>query len=130
MKITTEVKGLRELQKLLTGQALYAKPWRDGMEDIAFLSGQRARARAPQRRGSLRGSIEVRVQKRPFPTWLAVRVRARRKSYPYPRLLEYSAKYHHKGWLRSAIDPVWRDVGQVLARIGADIARKWAGGIV
>lgn len=126
MKVNIEVKGLKELLRLLKpAENLYAEPWRDGMEDIASETGRQARARAPRRTGGILRSIQTKVQKKPFPTWLSVRAYARNRNYPYPRLLEYSVKHGHRDWMKRAVDPVWDTAHRTLNRIGQEIAHVW-----
>lgn len=101
------------------------------MNDIAKKSRLSAIAGAPMRSGKLKASIRERIQKKPFPTWIAVDAQARgrrggnRSNYPYPRLLEYSSKHGHAGWLSNALNKVWRNVETDLNRIADAIARKW-----
>ena len=120
--------GLAELRRLMTGNELYAGPWRSGMTRLASQAGLSAQHGAPVATGKLQGSIRAAVQNRPFPLWAAVRVRARRRGYPYPRLLEFSPKHQHREWFLRALRTVWAGADTVLNDIGAQIARKWAAG--
>ena len=126
-KITVEVSGLNALRRFLSPpDNLYGPPWKDGMEAIAKKSRLSAVSAAPSRTGKLRSSIRDRVQKNVFPTWVAVDARAAaKKRYPYPRLLEYSNKHHHVGWLSDALNKVWRTVESDLNKIADAIARRW-----
>lgn len=131
INMTATFDGLAKLQRLIRGDVLFAKPWSDGMEDLAKKGGGAARSHAPFRSGKLQASIQHAVQKKPFPTWAAVRVSAKTRSskypsgYPYPRLLAFSPKHGHKDWLLRAVHPVWTNVAVTLDRIAAGIARNW-----
>ena len=129
LKIDIELEGLSALRRLLEPpENLYAKPWEEGMDKLASMGGLAAQRSAPLATGKLQGSIRTRVQKKPFPTWIAIRVgaRARKTRYPYPRLLAFSQKHGHKDWLLKAVQPVWRGAEDVLRKAGDIIARRWA----
>lgn len=128
MRLTIEVQGLKALQRLLSPpENLYAEPWAKGMRSLGSQAGLAAQRGAPVRTGMLQGRIRTAVQNRPFPTWIAIRNQARRKGYPYPRLLAFSPKHGHRDWLINAVGPVFRNAGSALGRIGDEIARRWAG---
>ena len=137
IKNLTEVnKGLKELHALLVpGNALLERPWKAAMEALAEAGAEAARQAAPVgKTGQLKAGIYARVQKGTFPKWVAIRSRAKRKSpkyprgYPYPRLLEYSAKHGHKGWFSTAIEGAWGQKAEsVLAEASNEIAKIWQG---
>ncbi len=132
-KIQIEIQGLKVLQTLLKGNELYAGPWKEGMERLAEKGGHATRGGAPYRTGRLHDSVRTAVQKRPFPQWAAIRVRAVSKTrstkyprgYAYPRLLEFSPKHGHRGWMARAMAPVIAGADRVLEEIGRKIATKW-----
>jgi hypothetical protein len=128
VEFIVDMPGLATLRKVMTPDSLYLQPWRDGMEKLAGLASSRAQSFAPVgQTGKLRRSVRAVVQKKPFPTWLAVRVYAKagKKRYSYPKMLNYSPKHHHKLWLDRAIDPVWSGAEHMLNEIGAEIGRNW-----
>lgn len=125
MDVRIEVKGLKELRRLL-GPNLYSKPWADGMNDLARAGAVAARGGAPVRTGRLLLSIKPAVSRAPFPTWAAVRVRAKSpRGFPYPRILAFSPKHGHKDWLIRAVGPVWTEATETLRKIGEAIVRIW-----
>ena len=136
IKLSIEVSGLKTLMKMLDNPEgeLYGPAWRKGMEDIAAQGGASAERGAPRDAGQLAGSISVDVQKRLFPQWAAIRVKAvrRSKAYPsgfsYPRLLAFSPKHGHRDWLINAVAPIWNNADKFLERIGQEIARQWGRG--
>lgn len=122
------VQDVQKLAKLLSGDELVARPWRDGMTKLASSGGIAAQRGAPVATGKLQGKIRTKVQQRPFPLWIAIRNQARnpKSQYPYPRLLAFRPKFHHQDWLINAVMPVFNGAGQMLDQIGAAIARKWS----
>lgn len=127
INITLEVTGLSELRRLLSPpESLYAEPWRRGMTDLGTSLRSAALAAAPARSGRLRASVRMSIQKKPFPNWLAVRLGARRRGYPYPRLLEFSGKHHHRGWLQNSARGPLAAIDMTLNRIGHEILRRWS----
>lgn len=131
-----DVVGLQELQRVLSQPVqLYGDVWRAGITRLASQAGLSAQRGAPvytglAKRGvvvgRLQGSIRAVVQNRPIPQWAAVRVRARNKGYPYPRLLEFSPKHQHASWFLRALQVAWRGADRVLNDIGEQIAHNWA----
>ena len=136
MAETVYIEGLKELRRLLTPpDELLAEPWKKAMDVLAAKAQEAARAAAPVgQTGVLKARIYAKVQKKPFPLWLAVRSRGVRKSaayprgYPYPRLLEYSGKHQHKGWFTSAVQSAWAMADTMLAQAGDEIEKKWVRG--
>ena len=130
LNLTLAVEGLDIALKLTDPKGdLLAGPWRRGMERLGTQVGLGAQRAAPQRTGKLVGSVRVAVQKRPFPTWVAIRIRARsKKGYPYPLLLEFSGKHHHKDWLLNAVQPIASQSDGTLEQIAANIAAAWERG--
>jgi len=131
MPITIKIEGLDDLRRLLRGDELYVKPWREGMQKIGELAQRLAQDGAPVKTGALRKSIRARVAKKGFPKSIRVIVYKRGPAkygrYPYPKVLEYGRKWGHYYWLHDILRPLGNAVGPVLDRIGAEIARKWAG---
>lgn len=137
LRLDVHIEGLRELRRLLTpARNLYAKPWSDGMRDLASRGGLAAQRGAPVGTGNLQSRIRTAVQRSPFPSWIAIRNRAVRRSraypqgFPYPRLLAFSAKHGHKNWLMRAVMPVWGRAEATLNRAGNEIAKRWQGGLI
>ena len=132
LTIEVSIQGLREIQRLLATSQWYSEPWREGMTTFASRAGLAAQHGAPVGTGAHAGYLQARirtaVQKRDFPTWIAIRNQARRRGFPYPRLLAFSPKHHHRDWLIKAVGPVIGDAGRVLQTIGAAIARNWSKG--
>lgn len=132
MRLTIEVKNLNETRKFLASRNWLDQSWRRGLEGFASRAGLAAQRGAPVQTGHLQGKIRTAVQKKSFPTWIAIRSRAVTRSraypsgYPYPRLLAFSAKHGHKDWLINAVRPIWNSAGDALNKIGADIARNWS----
>ena len=125
-----QIEGLRELRRLVNPpEELYSDAWRRSMQALAAAGEAAARSAAPH--GAtlrLSRSIRARVQKRPFPLWTAIRVGARNRRYPYPRLLEFSPKHGHKRWLAGAINRVWASADRFLGDAGQRILERWRGG--
>lgn len=128
LKVTIEIAGYAALmRKLRPPESLYAKPWRDAMEEVARLGAEQARSTAPRgETGQLAAKIAYRVQKSPIPRYAVIKTTARRKKFPYPRLLEWSPKHHHSGWMRKAIDQVMSRADRILSKAARQIERKWA----
>ena len=130
------IEGLNELRRLISPiDALVATPWKMAMTQIAEDAANAARANAPiGRTGHLKAKIYAKVQKSDMPRWAAVRSRGTRKSlkyprgYPYPRLLNYSAKHGHQGWFDNAITPVFAKAAAALAIAGNEIIKIWSRG--
>lgn len=137
MDIILTIEGLNKLRRRLSPpESLYAQPWRDGMTEIAEAMQTAAVRAAPVRTGKLRDSIRTVIQRKPFPQWIATRVKARgplrmskkkgkRGRYPYPKLLEFSKRHGHFGWLRNSVGPVIEGAERELDKIGARIADAW-----
>ena len=137
LKQTAYIEGLAELRRLINPPSeLMAEPWRDAMDALAAAGQAAAQAAAPRgATGQLRVKIFGRVQRKPMPMWVAIRARAKRKSrkyprgYPYPRLLEVSAKHGHKGWFTAPLmSAMVGRAEQELAKAGDAIQRRWATG--
>lgn len=136
MRMDVQVRGLRELQRTLKGNQLYAEPFRETMQAIGQAGEAVAARSAPKgRTGRLEAQITHAIQKRPLPLWAAIRSRARRRSRKYPRgyvygrLLNFSLKHGHRGWFT---EPLKRLAGQVqpyLRAAAAKIEQKWRTGL-
>lgn len=127
VKVTIEIEGYAALmRKLRPPENLYAKAWRDAMEEVGRLGAEQARKTAPRgATGNLVAGISYKVQKSPVPRYVVIKNTTRRKKYSYPTLLEYSPKHHHFGWMRKAIDQVMSRADQILSKAARAIERKW-----
>ncbi len=131
-RVSIEVKGIKQLSAALKDEELYSKPWREGMNAVGQLGERIAASHAPRgATGQLEAKISYGVQKKPFPTWVAIRERARRRSpkypkgYPYPTLLNYSSKHGHAGWFTRPLGQLGNQVGPVLNRISKEVEAQW-----
>lgn len=111
LRLNLRVEGMAQLQRKLRKEVLYAPPLREAMESTTKDAAQLVEQHAPRASGRMAASVTYRVDARPVPTWgrVAVTARAKSKKYPsgyrYPRLLEFAPKWHHAGWLHSAVQP-------------------------
>lgn len=127
MQINIEIQGLKQLRKLLDDD-LYIREWKDGMVAFAEEGQSQAHGEAPRLTGKLAASIKAGVSRKPFPTWARVRVFARRRGFPYPRLLAFSHRHGHRDWLINAVRGTIDYLPRELEKIGNAIARRWERG--
>lgn len=135
IKLDVEIKGLKQIQRKLSGNELYAEPFKDLMSAIGQRGENIAATSAPHgRTGQLEIKISHAVQKKPLPLWVAIRSRARRRSKKYPRgypygwLLERAPKYGHFGWFSQPLKRLAGQVGPLLNGAAREIERKWGSG--
>lgn len=141
---TVSLDGMDELRRLLRPiDDLVAQPWRHAMVALVELGRATGQAQAPissgarrvsgrmRQPGRLRQNVRVGLSRNIFPGWAAVRSRGTTssrnyKSYPYPRLLNYSQKHGHTGWFdRLIIEPVMSRAGAALDQALNEIERNW-----
>lgn len=99
------------------------------MQHIGNLAAQQAQAVAPRgATGKLAGAVTYKVQAKAVPLYAMVvdTVRAGdRKRTNYARILEFSQKHGHMGWMRDAIKSVWSQVDHALDAAANAIERHW-----
>ena len=103
-KVDVQVTGLPELRRKLDGNRLLAQPLRTAFDEVGRAGASAMRSGAPVLTGKLRGKISHRLTGGAIPSGVTVSATARRGSFPYPRLLEFSPKHGHKGWGRKAVE--------------------------
>lgn len=120
-KVELKVEGLDTLKSRFTSR-LVKDALREALEEIGEAGAGAARQGAPVLTGKLRGSTTHKVR---GTSHALVEVTAKNKrGYPYPRALEYGAKYGHKGWLKQAVDRVARRFDSILQSMGRKIEGK------
>ena len=123
--IKFELQGLQQLLARLDSDALLRKPVRKLMSSIGRRGKEEGRSSAPRRTGTLAGSFAYRVSPKSVPTFVAIHVKAKRGSVSYPRVLEYSPKHGHKGWLLRAVQAARPTFSAILAKAGKEIEAAW-----
>ena len=130
--VRLEIQGLKVIRRVMRngGIELYAGPWREGMIELASKLGLAGQRGAPVgKTGKMQLKTKGAVQRKPFPTWVAVRSLARtskgKGGYPYPLLLNYQGKWHHFHWLQNALQSTLSGVPALLDRIGHRIEQIW-----
>lgn len=119
-KLDVKVEGLDRLRSTFT-PSLVKSALRDALDEIGKAGAAAAKSGAPRRTGKLAGSTGHRVS---GTAYASVRVTATRRGFPYPKALEYSARYGHKGWLRRAVDRVARRFDSILQGMGRKIEER------
>lgn len=120
-KIDVKVEGLDALKSKFR-PALVKDALKDALDEIGKAGAEAAQQGAPTRTGKLRGSTSHKVR---GTSHAMVEVKAQnQRGYPYPRALEYGAKYGHKGWLKRAVDRVARRFDAILSDMGRKIEDK------
>lgn len=122
---TFQVEGLDKLLAKLTPE-LYQEAGKATLQEISEIAAGYARAGAPRLTGKLQTSITPKVNPGAKPAWAAVKVGAlNQKGYSYPRLLEFNGKYHHKNWLKSAIQRASGAFSSAVGKAATVIEGKW-----
>lgn len=131
-QVKVRVEGLKELQKRLRGNELYAEPLRQAFAAIGDLAVQVARGRAPVgKTGQLKAQIRAKVSPAPIPRYVVLKTTAVRRSrkfprgYPYPAIVEFSPRSKHRGWMRGVIDQIGGQINALLNRAADAIERHW-----
>lgn len=143
LKITAEVKGLRDLRKKLRDDPVYAEPLREALSRAAAYFKEQLRRDAP---GSIGQRTIMTVDQRPIPKFamIVMRYAAKRSKkgpFRYPWALDNSAKlksgarYHyrvgpHSGqltyhWLTNIRKRTADYITQTIQRAAAQIERRW-----
>lgn len=127
-KFSIELEGLKHIVTELTDSEVYREPWQQGMDALGKVAQQFAIQAAPLFKGPTIAKMAYRVQNKPIPLYVVVKTTAKnpKSGYGYPRLLEYTTKWRHLGWMVNAIKnsrSVW---GGVLDGVATKIAAKWS----
>ncbi len=126
-----EVRGFDEAMKTLEPGRMNGP-----IKDFLFAAGrtvkQRTRAAAPVRRGTLRSSIRVTMSRVVPPKWATVGTSLTRGGFPYPAVLEGSARYHFgggskptKGWFSGAAASASSTLDRLRRTMEARIFKKF-----
>lgn len=126
-RVHITVTPLRRMVAALSGNELYAEPWRDAMDAIGKLARDFGIVRAPVRSGATVNRMAYRIQQKPVPLWARVQTTARnpRNRYPYPKRLEYDPRSRHFGWLRGAVQTSRGAWAGILGRAMGAIEARW-----
>lgn len=127
MTVQLKVDGLQDLlRKTTPGRAIIRPAMLGAMDAIGRAATTSARSGAPHRTGELAKSMRYEVRGKGIP-WVNIQARALAQSdgYPYPRLLEYSPKHNHKGWLKRSIQRTRGRLTSALQAATAEIQRRW-----
>ena len=122
-----KLEGADRLVRILKSGEFVYKPVKRALAKIGQAGKRAAQGGAPYRTGALRSSITYRVNTRKKePRFVAIATRAvNGRRYPYPRALEFGARYGHKGWMMRAIQSIRGDIGSKLGDAANDIEREW-----
>lgn len=123
--ITLEVDGLKELRAKFRGDALYAEPWHDALAEGADVAANAVEAAAPRASGGLAASVSRKISAKSSVMTARVVVSARRGGYAYPKLIEYAAKYGHKGFAVGAVRGAQGAIESILGKAANQIERRF-----
>jgi hypothetical protein len=121
---SVQVQGFRELAARLEPNSLLGSAIRKLLTRVGQQGRASARSMAPRRTGRLAASISSDVGGRlrftSVPSFAAVRAKAvrttgRRAPFNYGKLLEFSPRHGHKGWLKAAME---RSLGNLNSLVG------------
>lgn len=129
------VDGLAALDRKLRPEVLLDPPLREAVDATVTAAAAIVEQRAPRggstdpHAGRLAASITHRLDATPtaattFTGRVAVTARGK-GGYNYPRLLEQSSKYGHKGWFRGSLAPVKAVLQRQLALVKQHIEATW-----
>lgn len=125
--IKVEVTGLQQLLPRIDGDRLLRKPISKLFSSIGRRGREHGRQVAPRATGKLAASMTHRVSPKPIPTFVAIVNTARNKSgVSYPRILEYSPKHGHKGWLSTALKALMGRIRPEIDEAARDIEREFS----
>jgi hypothetical protein len=111
-----ELTGWQALASKLTPE-LYNQAGLEALDQIGREGATRMQAQAPYHKGTLRGSIDYKVNNLvKAPRWVVVRTNATNAGYLYPRRLEFDSRSRHKGWMR-----------RIMGVLRGQVAGKFAG---
>ena len=123
---------LKQLIGHLVIEPVYRKPCQAMMANIARVAEGYARRGAPRgKTGQLQAHISSKVTSGKIPSAVvktdAVNPRGGRRGrpYPYPRLLEFSPKHHHKDWLKNSIEAARGAIGAQVTAAARIIESNW-----
>lgn len=126
--------GLRvDADKLISllkaGEFIY-KPVKRALAKIGQAGKRAAQAGAPVYSGLLRSKISYRVNTRKKePRFVAISTRAvSSRGVSYPRILEFSGRHHHKGWMLGAVSGISGDINSALGDAASEIEREFVQG--
>ncbi len=123
--MTIQLEGVERLHRALDSDRLITKPAKKALAEIGKIGKSEAKGGAPRLSGKLSSSIGYRVES--HASYVKVNVTARRGSVSYPRILEFSGKYGHKGWFMTQLKDVGRWASKVLNDFADDIEKAWGG---
>ena len=120
------IQGADRLIAKLAAEPLWDKAVRRLLSRVGLQGKQAGMAAAPVAAGRLRSSISSRLSSKAIPTFVSIRVGATSpRGYPYPKVLEFSAKHHHKGWLAEALRGAKSSFATFLSDAARDIERTF-----
>lgn len=131
------IEGLKELQKKLRAEHLYAEPLRGALKEAGELVLEEAQRRAPVETGRLRRQIKLTVSKAKVPKSAVVRANVTKRRFRYGWALNFSKKrpFRYRGtarrgartfdWFGGARDRLAGRTRAILARAMTRIERQW-----
>lgn len=147
LKMSINIKGFKETERILNTEELAGPPWRTFMEAVGALGADAIRAGAPMRSGLTINRTSHKVQNKPLPRYSVFKTSALKRGkaypggYPYPRITNYSPyamnrvgkdgarvstkPNPNRGWFERSIKRVERGVEALLQHAADDIARRW-----
>ncbi len=118
-----KLEGGEALSKLLNGEKLLNPPLKDLLKAVGMQGKAAAKQSGPRRSGKLVSSVSYRVASKPV--WVRVDVTAKRGSVSYPRILEFSAKHHHKSWFKNTVEKEVGNLRGLLNDCAKAIEGRW-----
>lgn len=123
-----DVEGLTEIRAKFKVDALIAEPWHQAMTEAADVAATAVEGAAPRATGGLAASVTRKISGKSTGLTAGIVVGARRGGYPYPKLIEYAAKYGHKGFAVSAIRGARGEIESILGKCANQIERRFGSG--
>lgn len=132
VKFELDRRDLARLVRNTITQPVYRKPLKAMMENVAKVGAAYARRGAPRgRTGQLSARITSKTTSGVIPSAVvktdAMNQRGgkRGRPYPYPRLLEFSPRHHHRDWLKNSIEQARGAIGAQISQAARIIESEW-----
>jgi len=125
-QIQVESGGIRRLLERLESERLLRRPLRKLFAALGRRGRDEGRSIAPRATGRLASKMTYKTGGRAIPN-VSIQAKARNRDFPYPRLLNFSPKHGHLGWLTDAMEALMDRITPELDDAARDIEQEFSG---
>lgn len=120
-----KVRGLDDLIEKASARKIMWAPMKTALRSVGKAGSASVSSHAPRETGRLAASVTSHVNDIPAPRFVAIVVKATNQGFPYPRLLEFSAKHGHKGQLMAAVKAITGQIHSAVNAAAAQMKANW-----